>query len=86
MCHVTGNYGDEDEDDDDDDVMEPTALKKLKFASPHDMKSSMIEVQQIPAVNPGDPPFYTSVMKVAYSFAGVLGENLNPLTSPEFSF
>ncbi len=28
------------------------------------MKSDVIQVQQIPAVNPGDPPFYSSVMKV----------------------
>ena len=59
-----GNDGDEDDDDDaDDDDAEPI-VKKIKFASPHDMKSDIIEVQQIPSVNPNDPPFYTSVMKV----------------------
>ena len=59
-----GNEGDDDDDDADDDDTEPI-VKKIKFASPHDMKSDIIEVQQIPSVNPNDPPFYTSVMKVS---------------------
>ena len=38
--------------------------KKIKFIGSHKGGSDVVEVQQIPPINPKDPPFYTSVMKV----------------------
>ncbi len=38
--------------------------KKIKFIGSHRGSHDVVEVQQIPPINPKDPPFYTSVMKV----------------------